>query len=136
MGLGVAAVTVGQVSPERISTLRALMEVTVPLVSEGRFVDIEAYTRHNEAFHNALVDLAGTRPWRTRTGASGWRDSWSPAARRSSMPARRSLKITEPSWMAYERGNLPDAASGDQTAQREREGDHQAGDRRGRWGVI
>ena len=34
------------------------MEATAPLVAEGRFVDIEAYTRHNEAFHNALVDLA------------------------------------------------------------------------------
>jgi DNA-binding GntR family transcriptional regulator len=38
--------------------LRALMEETVPLVSDDRFIDIEAYTRHNEAFHNALVDLA------------------------------------------------------------------------------
>ena len=34
------------------------MEATVPLVSGGRFIDIEAYTRHNEAFHNGLVDLA------------------------------------------------------------------------------
>jgi flavin reductase (DIM6/NTAB) family NADH-FMN oxidoreductase RutF/DNA-binding GntR family transcriptional regulator len=58
MELGVAATTVGQVPRERIEALRALMEETVPLVSGGRFVDVEAYTRHNEAFHNALVDLA------------------------------------------------------------------------------
>jgi DNA-binding GntR family transcriptional regulator/flavin reductase (DIM6/NTAB) family NADH-FMN oxidoreductase RutF len=58
MELGVAATTVGQVSGERIAGLRALMEETVPLVAEGHFVDIEAYTLHNEAFHNALVDLA------------------------------------------------------------------------------
>ena len=58
MELGVVATTVGQVSDERIAGLRALMEETVPLIAEGHFVDIEAYTLHNEAFHNALVDLA------------------------------------------------------------------------------
>ena len=30
----------------------------MPLVADGRFVDVEAYTRHNEAFHNAMVALA------------------------------------------------------------------------------
>ena len=34
------------------------MKQTVPLVAGGRFVDIEAYTRHNEAFHNAIIELA------------------------------------------------------------------------------
>jgi 4-nitrophenol 2-monooxygenase / 4-nitrocatechol 4-monooxygenase, reductase component len=58
MELGVAATTVGQVPPHRVAALRKLMEETVPLVSGGRFVDIEAYTRHNEAFHNALIELA------------------------------------------------------------------------------
>jgi DNA-binding GntR family transcriptional regulator len=58
MELGAAATTVGRVSPDRVAVLRKLMEETVPLVSEGRFVDIDAYTRHNEAFHNAIVDLA------------------------------------------------------------------------------
>ena len=56
--LGVAATTVGQVPRERIGALRSLMEETVPLVSAGRFVDVDAYTQHNEAFHNALVDLS------------------------------------------------------------------------------
>jgi flavin reductase (DIM6/NTAB) family NADH-FMN oxidoreductase RutF/DNA-binding GntR family transcriptional regulator len=58
MELGVAASTVGRVPSERVAALRRLMEETVPLVSEGRFVDIEAYTRHNAAFHNAIVELA------------------------------------------------------------------------------
>jgi 4-nitrophenol 2-monooxygenase / 4-nitrocatechol 4-monooxygenase, reductase component len=58
MELGAAATTVGRVSRHRIAALRELMEATVPLVSDGRFSDIEAYTRHNEAFHNGIVDLA------------------------------------------------------------------------------
>jgi 4-nitrophenol 2-monooxygenase / 4-nitrocatechol 4-monooxygenase, reductase component len=56
--LGVAASTIGRVPAERVIRLRALMEQTVPLVAEGRFVDVEAYTRHNEAFHNAIVEMA------------------------------------------------------------------------------
>lgn len=58
MELGVAAKTVGCVSSGRIAALRSLMEQTVALVVGGRFVDIEAYTRHNEAFHNALIELS------------------------------------------------------------------------------
>jgi 4-nitrophenol 2-monooxygenase / 4-nitrocatechol 4-monooxygenase, reductase component len=58
MELGVAATTVGRVPQERIAELRKLMEETTPLVAEGRFLDIEAYTKHNEAFHNAIVGLA------------------------------------------------------------------------------
>ncbi|HEY3261512.1 MAG TPA: GntR family transcriptional regulator, partial [Pseudonocardiaceae bacterium] len=58
MELGVAATTVGRVSQHRVAALRKLMEETVPLIAEGRFVDVEAYTRHNEAFHNAIVELA------------------------------------------------------------------------------
>jgi DNA-binding GntR family transcriptional regulator len=58
MELGVAASTVGRIPLERVAALRKLMEETVPLVSEGRFLDVEAYTRHNEAFHNAIVAMA------------------------------------------------------------------------------
>ena len=58
MELGVAATTVGQVPEFRVAALRKLMEETVPLVASGHFVDVEAYTRHNEAFHNAIVGLA------------------------------------------------------------------------------
>jgi DNA-binding GntR family transcriptional regulator len=58
MELGVAATTVGHVSEDRVVALRKLMEETVPLVADGRFVDVEAYTRHNEAFHNAIIEMA------------------------------------------------------------------------------
>ena len=58
MELGVAASTVGQVPQHRVAALRKLMAETVPLVANGHFVDVEAYTRHNEAFHNAIVGLA------------------------------------------------------------------------------
>jgi 4-nitrophenol 2-monooxygenase / 4-nitrocatechol 4-monooxygenase, reductase component len=58
MELGVAATTVGQVSEDRVVALRKLMEETVPLVADGKFVDVEAYTRHNEAFHNAIIEMA------------------------------------------------------------------------------
>jgi flavin reductase (DIM6/NTAB) family NADH-FMN oxidoreductase RutF/DNA-binding GntR family transcriptional regulator len=57
--LGVAALTVGRVSAAEVGRLRTLMEQTEPLVAEGRFVDVEAYTRLNAAFHTGLVDLAG-----------------------------------------------------------------------------
>jgi flavin reductase (DIM6/NTAB) family NADH-FMN oxidoreductase RutF/DNA-binding GntR family transcriptional regulator len=107
--LGVAAVTVGQVPRERIATLRALMEETVPLVSDGRFVDIEAYTRHNEAFHNALVDLSDnpalTDPYR-RLGVAGLMVSLLPEgseAHTGIIDDHR--EIVE----AYERASLPDA---------------------------
>jgi 4-nitrophenol 2-monooxygenase / 4-nitrocatechol 4-monooxygenase, reductase component len=56
--LGVAASTVGRVPTQSVARLRALMEETVPLVAGGRFVDVDAYTRHNEAFHNAIIDMA------------------------------------------------------------------------------
>ena len=56
--LGVAAGTVGRVPKDRVRELRALMEDTAPLVVEGRFVDVVAYTRANEAFHSAIVGLA------------------------------------------------------------------------------
>jgi 4-nitrophenol 2-monooxygenase / 4-nitrocatechol 4-monooxygenase, reductase component len=56
--LGVAASTVGRVPEDRVVGLRRLMEETAPLVAEGRFVDVDAYTRHNEAFHNAIVSMA------------------------------------------------------------------------------
>jgi len=107
--LGVAAVTVGQVSRERIATLRALMEETVPLVSDGRFVDIEAYTRHNEAFHNALVDLADnpalTDPYR-RLGVAGLMVSLLPeGAEAHTEIIDDHRQIVE----AYEQGSLLDA---------------------------
>ena len=109
MELGAAVMTIGQVPRERVATLRALMEETVPLVSDGRFVDVEAYTRHNEAFHNALVDLADnpalSDPYR-RLGVSGLMVSLlqeGSEARAEIIDDHRAIVD------AYERGSLLDA---------------------------
>lgn len=56
--LGVAALTVGRAPAGEIANLRALMEQAVPLLSDGRFVDVEAYTSLNAAFHTGMVNLA------------------------------------------------------------------------------
>jgi DNA-binding GntR family transcriptional regulator len=111
MELGVAAVTVGQVPRKRIAMLRALMEETVPLVSGGRFVDIEAYTRHNEAFHNALVDLADNPaladPYR-RLGVAGLMVS---LLREGSEAHTEIIDDHRDIVDAYERGSLLDAVA-------------------------
>src|SRR4051794_17143619 len=59
--MGAAALTVGRVPPEEIARLRELMERTEPLVEDGRFVDVAAYTTLNADFHAALVALARNR---------------------------------------------------------------------------
>jgi 4-nitrophenol 2-monooxygenase / 4-nitrocatechol 4-monooxygenase, reductase component len=59
--MGVAARTVGQIPAEELARLRGLMERTEPLVREGRFVDVAAYTAQNADFHAALVGLAHNR---------------------------------------------------------------------------
>ena len=109
MELGVAATTVGQVSDGRIAGLRALMEATAPLVAEGRFVDIEAYTRHNEAFHNALVDLADnptlTDAYR-RLGVAGLMVS---LLREGAEAGQEIVDDHRAIVDAYERGSLLDA---------------------------
>jgi flavin reductase (DIM6/NTAB) family NADH-FMN oxidoreductase RutF/DNA-binding GntR family transcriptional regulator len=111
MELGAAAVTVGQVPPERISMLRALMEETVPLVSEGHFVDVEAYTRQNEAFHNALVDLSDNPaladPYR-RLGVAGLMVS---LLREDSTANAEIIEDHRAIVDAYERGSLLDAVA-------------------------
>ena len=58
MELGVAATTVGKVSKARVQAIHELMEEAESFVRDGRFLNVDAYTRHNEAFHNAIVDLA------------------------------------------------------------------------------
>ena len=133
MELGVAAVTVGQVPQERIAMLRALMEETVPLVSEGHFVDVEAYTRAQRG-----VPQRARRPGRQpgpdrpvpppgRGGPDGLPAAGGlggpPGDHRRSSGHRRRLRAGQPARRRR----------GDQTAQREREGDHPAGDRGCRW---
>jgi DNA-binding GntR family transcriptional regulator len=56
--LGVAALTVGRVTPEEVAELRRLMGQTEPLVAEWRFVDVDANVTLNAGFHTALVGLA------------------------------------------------------------------------------
>jgi flavin reductase (DIM6/NTAB) family NADH-FMN oxidoreductase RutF/DNA-binding GntR family transcriptional regulator len=109
MELGVAATTVGMVPEDRVSALRKLMEETVPLVVEGRFLDVEAYTRHNEAFHNAIVELADN-PTLTdayqRLGIAGLMVS---LLREGSEAAQEIVDDHRAIVEAYERGSLEDA---------------------------
>lgn len=56
--LGVAGLTVGRAPADEIAHLRGLMEQTEPLVADGRFVDLEAYSKLNAAFHSGIVSLA------------------------------------------------------------------------------
>jgi flavin reductase (DIM6/NTAB) family NADH-FMN oxidoreductase RutF/DNA-binding GntR family transcriptional regulator len=106
MELGVAAITVGRVPEDRVVALRKLMEETVPLVSEGRFLDVEAYTRHNEAFHNAIVGLADN-PTLTdayqRLGVTGLMVS---LLREGSEAVQEIIDDHRAIVEAYERGNL------------------------------
>jgi flavin reductase (DIM6/NTAB) family NADH-FMN oxidoreductase RutF/DNA-binding GntR family transcriptional regulator len=109
MELGAAATTVGRVSADRVAVLRSLMEETVPLVVEGRFVDIEAYTRHNEAFHNAMVDLADNPMLSDayqRLGVAGLMVS---LLREGSEAGQEIIDDHRAIVEAYERGNLDEA---------------------------
>ena len=109
MELGVAATTVGQVSDSRIAMLRKLMEETEPLVAEGHFVDVDAYTLHNEAFHNALVDLADNPTLADayrRLGVAGLMVS---LLREGSEAGQEIIDDHRAIVDAYERGSLLDA---------------------------
>jgi len=107
--LGVATRTVGRVDGERVSRLRKLMEQTVPLIENGQFVDIEAYTRHNEAFHTAIVEL-GENPTLTdsysRLGVAGLMVS---LLREGSEAGQEIIDDHRAIVDAYERGSLEDA---------------------------
>ena len=75
----------------------------------GRFVDIEAYTRHNEAFHNAIVDLADnptlTDAYR-RLGVAGLMVS---LLREGAEAGQEIIDDHRAIVDAYERGSLLDA---------------------------
>jgi flavin reductase (DIM6/NTAB) family NADH-FMN oxidoreductase RutF/DNA-binding GntR family transcriptional regulator len=60
--LGAAELSVGRASRSALHGLRADMERTLPLIADGRFVDIAAYARVNSRFHETLVRLAGSQP--------------------------------------------------------------------------
>jgi 4-nitrophenol 2-monooxygenase / 4-nitrocatechol 4-monooxygenase, reductase component len=107
--LGVAISTVGRVPRERVAHLRSLMEATVPLVGGGQFIDIEAYTKHNEAFHTAIVELMNN-PTLTdsyaRLGVSGLMVS---LLREGGEAVEEIIDDHRAIVDAYERGNLEDA---------------------------
>lgn len=109
MELGVAATTVGQVPRERIAALRSLMEQTVPLVSGGRFVDVAAYTRHNEAFHNALVGLADNPTLADAYGRLGVAGLMVSLLREGAEAGQEIVDDHRAIVDAYERGSLLDA---------------------------
>jgi len=109
MELGVAASTVGRIPQDRVAAMRKLMEETVPLVSEGRFVDVEAYTRHNEAFHNAIVELADNPTLGDayqRLGVAGLMVS---LLREGSEAGKEIIDDHRAIVEAFERGSLEDA---------------------------
>ena len=85
------------------------MEETVPLVDGGRFIDIEAYTKHNEAFHNAIVELANN-PTLTdsyaRLGVSGLMVS---LLREGGEAGQEIIDDHRAIVDAYQRGSLEDA---------------------------
>ncbi|MGO1560200.1 MAG: flavin reductase [Actinomycetaceae bacterium] len=58
---GVARQTIGRVTPEQLATMRGLMEETADLVDGATFTDPEAWIRTNNAFHEYMVSLAGSR---------------------------------------------------------------------------
>lgn len=107
--LGVATTTVGKVPEDRVEVLRRLMEATVPLVSEGHFVDVEAYTMHNEAFHNAIVGLVDNPTLSdsySRLGVAGVMISLLKAG---STVGKEIIDDHRALVEAYERGSLEDA---------------------------
>jgi len=55
--LGAAELTVGHVSDRELAELRRRMQATLPLVLNGRFVDVDRYAATNAAFHEYLVGL-------------------------------------------------------------------------------
>jgi flavin reductase (DIM6/NTAB) family NADH-FMN oxidoreductase RutF/DNA-binding GntR family transcriptional regulator len=56
--LGVAATTVGRVSPHALAELRATFEAMAGQLVHDRFVDFDRYLDANQAFHEGIVALA------------------------------------------------------------------------------
>jgi flavin reductase (DIM6/NTAB) family NADH-FMN oxidoreductase RutF/DNA-binding GntR family transcriptional regulator len=60
--VGVAELTVGRVPAEQLHELRRLMEETLPLIEDDRFVDLARYAQVNHRFHELQVSFAGSPP--------------------------------------------------------------------------
>ena len=92
----------------RISRI-TLMEETVPLVEDGQFIDVEAYTKRNEAFHNAIVELADNATLTdayARLGVSGLMVS---LLREGGEAGQEIIDDHRAIVDAYERGSLQDS---------------------------
>lgn len=63
--LGVVELTVGNVTDDRLTTLRRLMQATLPYIRDGHFTDARAYERANSAFHSYVISFADNPmvPW-------------------------------------------------------------------------
>ena len=56
--IGAVELSVEWMTAEELAELRRLMERTLPLITDGRFVDIDEYAAANAAFHEYIVGLA------------------------------------------------------------------------------
>lgn len=56
--IGVVELSVGRTTEAELAQLRRLMERTLPLITAGRFVDVDEYAAANAAFHEYIVGLA------------------------------------------------------------------------------
>jgi flavin reductase (DIM6/NTAB) family NADH-FMN oxidoreductase RutF/DNA-binding FadR family transcriptional regulator len=106
---GVAEATVGQISDEQLAELRRLMEDTLPLIRDDRFVDIEAYAHANDRFHRFHVSLTGSTPlseaYGRLTNLGLIASTLSPSDRASSQLVEDHRHLVE----AYERADLESA---------------------------
>jgi len=59
MELGAAVLTVGHLTPEQLTQFRRLAEATGPLISGGRFTDVDAYVEANMRFHSYMIEATG-----------------------------------------------------------------------------
>jgi len=58
--VGAVELSIGRTTPEELAELRRRMERTLPLIANGRFVDVHEYAAANAAFHEYFVGLAGS----------------------------------------------------------------------------
>jgi DNA-binding GntR family transcriptional regulator/flavin reductase (DIM6/NTAB) family NADH-FMN oxidoreductase RutF len=57
--LGVVAWVIGRLSAAQVEQLRWRLAELVPLIRDGRFVDVRRYVEANTAYHEQVVSLAG-----------------------------------------------------------------------------
>jgi flavin reductase (DIM6/NTAB) family NADH-FMN oxidoreductase RutF/DNA-binding GntR family transcriptional regulator len=61
MELGAAELTVGHLDAEQLTEFRRLAQATAPLISGGRFTDVDAYVEANLRFHYERADLEAVK---------------------------------------------------------------------------